>query len=168
METFSALPAICAWTSPVNSPHKDQWRGALMFSLIYAWINDWVNNGKAGDLRRYPAHYDVTVMDNASRTSIEDASTYIFCKQYSYLNCRPPCVFRIQSVKWNNTVKCRLPWSAILVQVSWHQMLLFCMFTILTGCSESDSPGGDFEILCNISCIFAENPCPWKWLNMTN
>ena len=33
-----------------------------MFSLIYAWINDWANNGEAGDLRRYPAHYDVTVM----------------------------------------------------------------------------------------------------------
>ena len=29
---------------PVNSPHKGQWRGALMFSLIYAWINDWVNS----------------------------------------------------------------------------------------------------------------------------
>ena len=28
--------------SPVNSPHKGQWRGALMFSLICAWINDWV------------------------------------------------------------------------------------------------------------------------------
>ena len=24
--------------SPVNSPHKGQWRGALMFSLICAWI----------------------------------------------------------------------------------------------------------------------------------
>ena len=24
---------------PVNSPHKGQWRGALMFSLICAWIN---------------------------------------------------------------------------------------------------------------------------------
>ena len=33
-----------------------------MFSLIYAWINDWVNNREAGDLRRYRVHYDVTVM----------------------------------------------------------------------------------------------------------
>ena len=33
-----------------------------MFSLIYAWINCWVNNREAGDLRRYRAHYDVTVM----------------------------------------------------------------------------------------------------------
>ena len=48
--------------SPVNSPHKGQWREALMFSLIYVWINGWVNNRKAGDLRRYSDHYDVIVM----------------------------------------------------------------------------------------------------------
>ena len=48
--------------SPVNSPHKGQWRGALMFYLISAWINGWVNNHEAGDLRRHYAHYDVTVM----------------------------------------------------------------------------------------------------------
>ena len=46
----------------VNSPHKGQWRGALMFSLICDWINAWVNNREAGDLRHYRAHYDVTVM----------------------------------------------------------------------------------------------------------
>ena len=48
--------------SPVNSPHKGQWRGALMFSLICAWIDGWVNNHEAGDLKRHRAHYDVTVM----------------------------------------------------------------------------------------------------------
>ena len=48
--------------SPVNSPHKGQWRGALVFSLICAWINGWVNNREAGDFRRHHAHYDVTVM----------------------------------------------------------------------------------------------------------
>ena len=49
--------------SPVNSPHKGQWRGALMFSLICVWINGWVNNREAGDLRRYRANYDVTVIN---------------------------------------------------------------------------------------------------------
>ena len=49
--------------SPVNSPHKGQWRWALMFSLIYVWMNDWVNNREAGDLRRYRAHYDFIVMN---------------------------------------------------------------------------------------------------------
>ena len=48
--------------SPVNFLHKGQWRGGLMFSFICAWINRWVNNGEAGDLRRYRAHYDVIVM----------------------------------------------------------------------------------------------------------
>ena len=47
---------------PVNFPHKGQWRGALMFCLICAWFNGWVNNGEAGDLRRHRVHYDVTVM----------------------------------------------------------------------------------------------------------
>ena len=52
--------------SPVNSSHKGQWRGALMFSLICVWINGWVNNREAGDSRRYRTHYDVTVMQNVS------------------------------------------------------------------------------------------------------
>ena len=50
--------------SPVNSPHKGQWRGALMFSLICAWTHYWVNNRYAGDMRRHRAHYDVTVMSS--------------------------------------------------------------------------------------------------------
>ena len=54
METFSALLAFCAGNSPVT--------GALMFSLIRAWINYWVNNAEAGDLRRHHTHYDVTVI----------------------------------------------------------------------------------------------------------
>ena len=48
--------------SPVNSPHKGQWHGALMFSLICAWINSWVNNCEAGDLKCHRAHYDITVI----------------------------------------------------------------------------------------------------------
>ena len=38
--------------SPVNFPHKGKWRGDLIFSLIYVWINGWVNNREAGDLRQ--------------------------------------------------------------------------------------------------------------------
>ena len=47
---------------PVNSPHKDQWRGALMFSLICLWTNGWVHDRDAGDLRRNRTHCDVAVM----------------------------------------------------------------------------------------------------------
>ena len=52
--------------SPVNSPQKGQWRGALMLSLICVWTDGWLNNRDAGDMRRYRAHYDVTVMSSQS------------------------------------------------------------------------------------------------------
>ena len=52
---------------PVNSPHKGQWRRALMFSLICVWINGRVNNREAGDLRRHGGHYDVTVIYSVSK-----------------------------------------------------------------------------------------------------
>ena len=39
-----------------------RWHGALMFSLIYAWTHDWVNNRDTFDVRRHHAHDDVSVM----------------------------------------------------------------------------------------------------------
>ena len=50
---------IHRWIPP---PPKRQWRGSLIFFLICAWINGWVNNREAGDLRRNRAHYDVIVV----------------------------------------------------------------------------------------------------------
>ena len=67
--------------SPVNSPHKCQCRGPLMFFFICARINDWVNKREACDLRRRRAHYDVTVMINGDE---------------SY-----PKYFRPSSLNWN-------------------------------------------------------------------
>ena len=56
--------------SPVNSPLKDQWRRALMFSLICACINGWVNNRETGNLGCHRTHYDVIVMSNAECMSM--------------------------------------------------------------------------------------------------
>ena len=42
-------------------------RGAMMFSLICAWINGWVKNRYAGDLRRHRAHYDVILTQLRAR-----------------------------------------------------------------------------------------------------
>ena len=61
--------------SPVNSPHKGQWRSVLMFTLICSWINGWVNNREAGDLKRHRANYDVTVMN-----------TMLYYSPYLFLN----------------------------------------------------------------------------------
>ena len=78
METFSALLAICAGNSPVpmNSPHKGQWRGVLMFSLICVWTNDWVNNREVGDVRRHRVHYDVIVMWEMLHANLGENSSF--------------------------------------------------------------------------------------------
>ena len=67
MVAFSALPAFCernplVHRAPVDSPHKGQWRGVLMFSLICGWTNGWANNQNVDDLKRHRAHYCVAVM----------------------------------------------------------------------------------------------------------
>ena len=77
--------------SPVNFPHKGQWRGTLMFSFICSWISGWVNNGEAGDLGRHHAHNDVIVMDISASISTQSTcfsvgSTYfkVFISFYIY------------------------------------------------------------------------------------
>ena len=72
--------------SPVNSPHKGQWRGALRFSLICTRINGWLNNREVGYLRRHRAHYDVIVM----------LQKY----QYTYF-CHHNCAVK----HWQNTIE---------------------------------------------------------------
>ena len=80
-QTSHDIPSIFMMTSPnrnilrvtgpvwgesighlVDSPHKGQWRGALMLSLICAIRSGWGNNRDAGDLRRHHPHYDITAL----------------------------------------------------------------------------------------------------------
>ena len=97
--------------STVNSPHKGQWRGALMFSLICVWINGWVNNHEAGDLRRCSVHCDVIVMYAISVIENPYIYFYVSSKKNSTLNTLRPrqngrqfaddilkCVFLIENV----------------------------------------------------------------------
>ena len=88
METFSALLALCAGNSPITGefPHKGQWRGALMFTLICVWINYWAKNREAGDLRRHRAHYGVTVMSSSAlNTSVGALYTESPCVFYGWV-----------------------------------------------------------------------------------
>ena len=105
--------------SPVNSPLKGQWRRALILSLICVWISGWVNNREAGNLRRYHAHYDVSVMRckvillktefrNLTQTSIPldaieaDRRTCV-SKLDHYLFIKLPSPFLPQAIIWNST-----------------------------------------------------------------
>ena len=70
--------------SAVNSLHKGQWTRALMFSLICAWINSWVNNGGVGDLRCHRTHYDVTVILTTKKISNLCISVPLWWEATSY------------------------------------------------------------------------------------
>ena len=71
------------YPSPVHSLHKGQWPGALMSSLICAWINGWANDRDAGDSRRHRAYHDVTIM----YCLIRRQSDYIAWLRYMYGSC---------------------------------------------------------------------------------
>ena len=70
---------------PVIAPHRGQWRGALMFSLIWAWINGWVNTCESSDLRRNHAHYDVTVMEQQYITvCLYDTKRHVYVHMHQW------------------------------------------------------------------------------------
>ena len=91
--------------SPVNSPYKDQWRGALMFSLICACTNDWVNNRDAGNLRRHRAHLNVTVMSLQNLLSFRSARvSKLFPRRLQYPCARKSILFKVSrrfKIGWN-------------------------------------------------------------------
>ena len=55
-----------------------------MFSVICARVNGLVNNGGAGDLRRYRVHYDVTVMQRPA--NVETLSLWYIMQYRDLLN----------------------------------------------------------------------------------
>ena len=75
---FSRLLLICKGNPPGNgdSPHKGQSGGALIFSFMCAWTNDWANSLDAGDLRRHGAHCDITVMVNNFPNTLTSTVVY--------------------------------------------------------------------------------------------
>ena len=62
---FRVTGPLCReFTGPGEFPtQRPVTRSFDVFFFICVWINGWVNNREAGDLRRYQAHYDVIVMD---------------------------------------------------------------------------------------------------------
>ena len=58
------LLALCVGNSPVTSefPAQRPVTWSFDFFLSAPWINGWVNNHEAGDLRHHRAHYDVILM----------------------------------------------------------------------------------------------------------
>ena len=61
----------------------------------FLWSDDWVNNGAAGDLRRYRAHFDVSVM-----VIIVSAAT----KQSNFISIGRICRIAFGQAKWVTSI----------------------------------------------------------------
>ena len=87
---------------------KGQWRRASMFSLICVWINNWVNNREAGDLRGYRAHHDVTVtvaldLPHSLQSFFTATGVIIWSQKTAekIRNCEP-------YIQWNRCIACMI------------------------------------------------------------
>ena len=144
METFSALLALCAGNSPVPGefPHKGQWRRALMFSLIYVWINGWVNNHEAGDLRRNQAHYDVIVMRYQSSNKCENCSSWITwmspitkgLKALKKLPNKENIFWWLKQKIWHQVKSIFIFNSLWLIYTMWHHKSWLTLATVMIWC----------------------------------
>ena len=83
--------------SLLNSRHKGQWRGALMFSLICASTNGCTNNLDAGDLIGHRAHYDVTAMIHSLCGYRMSTSTVVARRAY---DCRSVSEITLENIEY--------------------------------------------------------------------
>ena len=102
------------WISRTKASDAELW-----CSLICVWINGWINNREAGDLRRYRAHYDVTVMTVCLRTfGLYDFQCYVFNKlTYKHLHIIVSRGEQLPKLLW--VLIARIDWSICLFCNSW-------------------------------------------------
>ena len=106
---FRVTGLLCIHRSPVNPRTKAI--DAELWFLICAWINLWVNNREAGDLRRHHAHYDVIVMCYTNCERHEATSFWIF------ININLPCCNKNTSrtyLNYNTEPHIKIRWAYVL------------------------------------------------------
>ena len=123
MGIFSALLAVCAGNSPVTGEFPSQKASdaeVWCFLCSVPWINSWVNNREAGDLRRHRAHYDVIVIHCCSvnlcnhhspRISLDHnfcTAHGMCCKQlYNHSEMHQASNFvQVVNLSWNGQFSC--------------------------------------------------------------
>ena len=151
-------------------PHtkaKGQWHGALMYSLICVWINAWVNNCEAGDLRCHRTHYEIIVMRAKSNAVGNPKMNSTVCVR---INSSIQWLQHIHKYRWN------LNWNAIL-KVMWR-LLSFMVNSrtnpdqitqshVLLECTKANLQWGKYVFSCethdNIDFQLFRNHTP-KWI----
>ena len=115
----------------MNSPHKGQLRGPLMFSLICTRINDWENGREAGDLRRHRTHYDAIVLNDwrIATKSYSHLTIYMYDWYRWHINMSPD----LQGT-WTPHLACfshRAIGTSAITCRTWRCKSRFALFTTL-------------------------------------
>ena len=97
------------------------------------WINGWVNNGEAGDLRRHRAHYDITVMGDVlwhlpESNFAGNALNIYSCYQFE-IGSTSPYVVTVQ--QWVKYLLSRKGAASHFIMIQYiRQLLWFCVSSI--------------------------------------
>ena len=138
---FRATGHLCGeFTDPHEFPAQRPVTRSFVVFFVCVWINDWVNNREAGDLRCYRAHYDVTVMRK---------SWFISMLFYDSADCWT------YSILWSDTMMIS-PSVWLMVTAS---ALLTSSITVLgqDGSGSGSDSDGDSEVTKQNACFYFYN-----------
>ena len=94
---FRVTGHLCGeFTGPRWIPHTKASDAELWCFFICVWINDWLNNREAGDMRRHHAHYDSSVMDPFDNISSARRTGPHGCKSRHGVNIPSICEVGLQ------------------------------------------------------------------------
>ena len=139
---FCVTGALCGeftghrWIPPTKASNAELW----CFLWSAPWINSWVNNREAGDLRRHRAHHDVTLM----RKWI----SYVVCKKVIIL-------FRAQYVKFS-----RLETAISVFQMGSNNRVFFLQ-QVVQCCVENNYMATSGNCILHVprNCFISEAVC---------
>ena len=128
--------------SPVNSPHKGQWRGALMFSLIMQRLNkrlskhswDWWFDSPSGPLSRHcnDEGRSVIPIEHYPKESILNIDHLFKSKQQHYISSNNNALYTdfyighfLRVTHWNRDKICAVLQKTFSDAFSWMKMFEF-------------------------------------------
>ena len=80
-----------------NTCHKRPVTQRYDVFFIYVWINGWVNNREAGELRRRHAHYEVTVMNQLVNSELPHKRSVVGNAAFS---CCDHWIYNVITLVW--------------------------------------------------------------------
>ena len=158
----------------------------MMFSLICIWINVWVNNREAGDLRRHRVHHDVTIMNMHDlwviyRLLLLVIHFSVFCRRITYFQKNlhwtidiihkshnapvpyPTVHHLIQKMHGIYEIVKATKWRVWIVELHWNLAGILALFPTCLRCffMMTSSNGNIFHVtgpLCGNSPVTGEFP----------